>query len=480
MQPTTLSSPLIGRRGFLSGFGGIALASLLARDGLLRANPNGAAHSSISHHAPRARRAIHMFLQGGLSQVDSFDYKPDLEKHHGQTIASVAGGDKPDVFFNAVGLLHKPHFPFKQRGQSGLWISDLFPHIAEQADELTLIRSMVSDSGNHTPATYYANSGFKVLGFPAMGAWLSYGLGSLSENLPTFVVIPDPRSLPTGAANNWTSGFLPARHQGVLIQATKEPVKDLVSARPIEENTRLARYAMLEKMNRRHLAASGGGDALEGRIRSYELASRMQTTIPEATALDAEPEEIKRMYGFGDGDTEPFGRGALMARRLLERGVRFVQLWSGAELQGPTWDAHDNVPGNHSGEAKKIDKPIAGLLRDLRQRGMLEDTLVIFTTEFGRTPFAQTGDGQLGTGRDHNQTAFTSWLAGAGVKRGFSYGATDNVGWRATDKVVTMSDFHATILHLLGIDHERLTFYHNGIDRRLTNVSGRVVREIMG
>lgn len=482
---TGYDAPLpLSRRGFLSGFAGVALAGLLSSDGALRAATVGSDLPNVGlHGVPRARRAIHIFLQGGLSQVDSFDYKPDLEKHHGKSVSDVIKGDGPDVFFKAVGKLTKPHWAFKQRGQSGLWISEMFPHVASMADELTLVRSMVADTGNHTPATYSCNSGFKVLGYPSTGAWLSYGLGRLTDDLPTFVVIPDARGLPTGQANNWTSGFLPARHQGVVIRPDKDPVADLVSARPIDERTRLARYTMLEQMNHRHAESlgAGGADALETRIRSYEMAARMQTSVPEAANVDGEPEHVKTLYGLDDKTTAPFGRAAILARRLMERGVRFVQLWSGGELTGndDNWDAHDNVPTNHGREAKRIDKPIAGLLADLRQRGMLDDTLVIFTTEFGRTPFSQGDANNPGPGRDHNQTAFTSWLAGAGLKHGVSYGSTDEVGWKSAENIVTLPDFHATILHLMGIDHERLTFYHNGMNRRLTNVSGRVIREIV-
>ena len=467
------------RRDFLSRFGtglaGVALASLLSRDGLLRADSGVA--PSAPHFSPRARRAIHIFLQGGLSQVDSFDYKPELEKLHGKSYA----GEKPDVFFNSIGLLHKSHFPFKQRGKSGLWVSDLFPHIASVADELTVITSMKAEVGNHTPATYSGNSGFKVLGFPALGSWLSYGLGSLTDDLPTFVVLPDSRGLPTGQHNNWTSAFLPARHQGVVLRSSGPAVNDLYSAKPVDDATRLARFELLEKMNRRHAATrDAGADALEARVRSYAMAARMQASVPEAADLDSEPEEIKKLYGLDNPECRDFARNALLGRRLLERGVRFVQLWSGGPFGSEVhWDAHGSVPDNHTREAKKIDPPVAALLADLRRRGMLDDTLVIFSTEFGRTPFSQTGDGKLGPGRDHNPEAFSAWLAGAGLKHGLAFGSTDDSGHRAAKDVVSVYDFHATILHLLGIDHERLTYYHNGVRRRLTDVHGHVVREIL-
>lgn len=471
----------IGRRAFLArfgtGLGGIALATLLSRERSLAAETQTTETGApLPHYPPRAKRAIQIFLQGGLSQVDSFDYKPELAKHHGKALPD---DEKPDVFFGKIGLLHQSHWPFQQRGQSGLWISDLFPHIAEVADELTLIRSMVSSTGNHTPGTYEANSGFRMMGFPVMGAWLSYALGGETEDLPTFVALADTRGIPTGGANNWTSGFLPARHQGVLFQTQGAPVSDLERAKPLREETRLAQYELLAEMNRRHLAEHEGNDSLAARIRSYELAARMQVAVPGAANLKQETQETSDLYGLHHPECGDFARGCLLARRLLERGVRFVQLWSGAALGGPTWDSHGDVPGEHGREAKRIDRPIAGLLRDLRLRGLLDDTLVIFNTEFGRTPFAQSEAGTLGKGRDHNQTAFTVWLAGPGLKHGYSYGATDEFGYKVVKNPANVHDFHATILRLMGIDHERLTYYHNGILRRLTNVEGNVIQDIL-
>jgi len=476
-----ISRTPLGRRDFLTrfgtGLGGIALAAILRRERRLSAAevlPPSA--QPLPHHPPKAKRAIQIFLQGGLSQVDSFDYKPELAKDHGKALPD---SEKPDVFFGKVGLLHQSHWPFRRRGQSGLWVSDLFPNIAELADELTLIRSMVSSTGNHTPGTYEAISGFRMMGFPVMGAWLSYALGSETDDLPAFVVLADVRGIPTGGANNWTSAFLPARHQGVLFRTKGPPVSDLHSTTEIKEETRLARNDLLAEMNRRHWAQRQGNDALAARMRSYELAAKMQLAVPGAVDLEQESLKTRALYGLDRSECADFGRSCLLARRLLERGVRFVQLWSGAELGGPTWDSHGNVPGEHDREAKRIDWPIAGLLRDLRQRGMLDDTLVIFNTEFGRTPFAQSEAGTLGKGRDHNQTAFTVWLAGAGLRPGVSYGETDPWGYKVVSKPTTVHDFHATILHLMGIDHEHLTFYHNGILRRLTNVHGEVINEIL-
>jgi hypothetical protein len=454
---------------FATGLGGVAVASLLAREAVGQARQ--------PHHAPRARRAIQIFLQGGLSQVDSFDYKPALERLHGQ---AVPGAERPMGFMGRVGRLHRAHFAFRRRGQSGLWVSDLFGHLAEVADELTVIRSMWAGTGNHTPATYEANSGFRTLGFPAAGAWISYGLGCAVDNLPTFVVLPDSRSLPTGAANNWSSGFLPTEHQGVVLNTSGPAVRDLQPASGLNAATQAARFAALAELNRQHLAQRGNDDALQGRLHSYELAARMQLAVPDATDLTQETVYTHRLYGTDRRECADFARACLLARRLLERGVRFVQLWSGAAFGSEVhWDAHGSVPSNHRREADKIDRPVAGLLRDLRQRGLLDDTLVIFNTEFGRTPFSEGASNQAGPGRDHNPDVFTVWLAGAGLKRGLAYGASDDIGWKVAEDPVDVHDFHATILHLLGIDHERLTFYHNGIQRRLTNVHGNVLTDLL-
>lgn len=473
-------SPTIPRRdllaNFATGLGGMALASLLGRETRAAAIPPEAADAP-PHHPPKATRAIQIFLQGGLSQVDSFDYKPALEELHGK---SVPGDEKPMAFMGHVGLLHKAHFAFKQRGESGLWVSALFPHIAGVADELTVIRSMWSGTGNHTPATYEANSGFRTLGFPAAGTWISYGLGCEVDNLPTFVVLPDSRAWPTGGANNWASGFLPARHQGVVLNTTGPAVRDLHPATKLDDATQAARFAAVAELNRRHLEQRGADDALQSRMQSYALAARMQLAVPEAGDLSQETAQTLEMYGVNNKESADFARSCLLARRLIERGVRFVQLWSGADFGREVhWDAHGSVPDNHRREAGKIDQPVSALLRDLRQRGLLDDTLVIFNTEFGRTPYAESAGDKAGPGRDHNADAFTVWLAGAGLKHGIAYGSSDDIGWKAVEDRVDVHDFHATILHLLGIDHTRLTFYHNGIQRRLTNVHGNVLTKIL-
>ena len=461
------------RRRFLSwaahGLGATAALHLLARDGALAA----------PHHPAKAKRAVQISLVGGLSHVDSFDFKPELAKYHGKPLQT---DTKPDVFFNQVGLLRKNDWDFRQRGQSGLWVSGLFPHLAGVADELTVIRSMTADSANHPPALFVQNSGFQFNGYPALGSWLSYGLGTVADDLPAFVVLPDGRGEPNGAASNWSSGFLPAQHQGCVFRGGPEPVRDLFPARPIDPAAEKDARAFLEKLNALHLERAGGEADLAARMTSYELAARMQLAVPAVADLSGESAKLKAEYGLDDPLTADCGRRCLLARRLLERGVRFVQLYSGGPIAGAprtSWDAHENVKENHGAEGVRIDRPVAALVRDLKQRGMLDDTLVIFTTEFGRTPFAQSDANTVGPGRDHNRYGFSCWLAGAGLRRGTAFGATDDLGWKAAEHPVTWNDFHATVLHLLGIDHEKLTYYHNGIQRRLTNVHGEVVRGVL-
>ncbi len=460
------------------GIGGAALASLLMRDTSAKAaSVPSSADDRPPHFPPKVKRVIQITACGGVSQIDSFDYKPALAKHHGKPLGS---DERPDVFFGKVGLLRKNDWEFKQRGQSGLWISELFPHLAEQADELTVIRSMFAETSNHTPATFQEVTGFRLNGFPVVGAWLSYGLGSETEDLPAYVVIPDTRGLPAGGSINWTNGFLSASHQGVIMRSKGQAINDLFPSREISQDTEVASRALLAKLNEQH-RQDRGDDVLLARIRSYELAARMQLAVPEVTNLDSETATTHEQYGLDQPDTNDFGRGCLLARRLLERGVRFVQLYSGGAFGSPriNWDGHEDMVRNHGREAKRIDQPLAALIGDLRQRGMLDDTLVVFTSEFGRTPFTQSAGDVLGIGRDHNQYGFTSWLAGGGLKPGFAYGATDEVGMRAVEDRVHWNDFHATVLHLLGIDHERLTYYHNGIRRRLTNVAGETIDGIL-
>jgi len=473
----------LDRREFLShaslGVGAIALANMMAHDGILGAKEQPALAGL--HHPARAKQVIHIFLGGGLSHVDSFDYKPELVKYHGKDMPESFG--KADVFFGKVGRLHQSHYEFKKRGQSGLWVSELFPHIANVADRLTVIRSMTAETANHIPGVFQANTGFRQMGFPTMGAWLSYAMGTENENLPSFVVLPDARGIPNsaGGAFNWTSGFLPAETQGVPFQTKGDlPVLDLHPSRSVDSRVQQARLKYLAQLNQKHLGGQAETDPLIARIRSYELAARMQQAIPQAMNLAEEPDAIHRLYGLDQAHCRDVGRNCLAARRLIEQGVRTVQIWTG---DGVSWDAHDDILGNgyksHTGEALRVDQPIAALVGDLQQRGLLDTTLIMITTEFGRTPFAQAQQGTLSRGRDHHPQGFTNLLIGAGLKAGFAYGATDEIGYAAVESPVTTYDMHATILHLLGIDHERLTYYHNGIQRRLTNVHGHVIQGIL-
>lgn len=458
------------RREFLSWSGsGLATAALwhlLQQTG----EANG-------HHQPKVRRVVHLFMCGGMSHLDSFDYKPALAQFHGKPLPS---SEKPETFFGKIGLIRQNDFEFRQRGESGLWVSDLFPHLAECADELTIIRSMSADSANHTPATFQANTGFRLNGFPVMGSWLSYGLGAEADDLPAYVVLPDPRGLPAGSTINWSNGFLPARHQGVPFRTQGNPIDDLFPPGTFQPEVERETREFIAALNERHRLSRTESE-LEARIASYQLAAKMQLSVPAVTDLSQETATTQAAYGLERAETADFGRSCLLARRLLERGVRYVQLFAGGSFGSPriNWDGHEDVRANHSQEALRVDQPTAALLRDLRQRGMLDDTLVLFTTEFGRTPFTQSAADTVGAGRDHNMYGFSVWLAGGGLKPGISYGNTDDVGWKSVEHPVKWHDFHATVLHLLGIDHERLTYYHNGIERRLTNVHGEVLHNIL-
>jgi hypothetical protein len=470
-------SPL-SRRAFLQhtggGFGALALAHLLGGD--LLADPSGPRPDLNGglHHKAKARRVVQLFMNGGASQMDTFDYKPELDKRHGQ---KVDFGIKAAVT-SLPGAVMKSPFPFKQYGQCGRWVSSVFPHVAGCVDDLAFLMAMASKTNVHGPASYMQNTGFLLPGFPSMGAWISYGLGRLTDNLPTFVVLPDPRGLPYNQTGNFSSGFLPQAHAGTVIRPTAPtPIADLFppkSAREVTHDSEADGLKLLDALNRDHQAANPGDSRLEARIASYELAAKMQLSAPEALDLSKESDRVHRLYGTDDPLTADFGRNCLTARRLLERGVRFVQVWSGMGGPSKNWDNHSDIPKELPYIAGQVDRPIAALLRDLKARGMFEDTLVIWTTEFGRMPFTQGA-----TGRDHNGGTFVSWLAGAGVKGGVAYGESDEFSYQAADGKAYCYDLHATILHLLGLDHEKLTFYHNGSNRRLTDVHGHVIEDVL-
>jgi hypothetical protein len=475
-----MDAPFPDRRQFLwqagGGLGGIALSWLLGSDGLLAAAKGRPELGGGLHHRARAKRVVQLFMSGAASQVDTFDYKPELIKRHGRKFDP---GGKVELFQSVPGDCMKSPWSWKQHGNCGKYVSSLVPHLASCVDDIAFIHSMVSKSNVHGPATFMQNTGFVLPGFPSMGARVSYGLGSLNDNLPAFVVLPDARGYAPNGPANWGAGFLPAAHQGTMLRpGSRNPIYDLFPP----ENTAIPRAAdadglrLLRQLNERHRQTRPGDTRLEARIASYELAARLQLSAPEVLDLSGETQATKRFYGLDSAVTQDFGRNCLIARRLLERGVRFVQLYSGADNGFPrrNWDSHEDIARDHGDMAASMDRPAAALLTDLKRRGLLEDTVVMWTTEFGRMPCSQGGKG-----RDHNPFAFTVWLAGGGIKGGVSYGASDEWSYKAIDKVAYCYDVHATVLHLLGIDHERLTFRHNGIDRRLTDVHGHVIHDIL-
>ncbi|MBL8819626.1 MAG: DUF1501 domain-containing protein [Planctomyces sp.] len=473
------------RRHFLSnsacGLGSIALASLLTSQNagasaVQDSHQNEGTVPAFPQFMPRAKRVIQIFSPGGVSQVDTFNYRPELERLDGQPLT---GKGEIDTFFASPGVLRKSFFRFRQYGQSGAWVSDLFPHLSGQMDHLAVLQAMVAKSPSHQPACFQMNTGYTLAGFPSLGAWLSYGLGTSNENLPVFVVLPDPRGLVNGGTANWTNGFLPAEHQGTQFRMdTNDPVANLSTPASVSKSQRRRGMKLVEHLNRDFADTSTVDTQLRARLKAYELAARMQTSIPETVDFRDETEVTQNLYGIHDPVIGPTARNFLLSRRLIERGVRFVQIYNGGALGSPriNWDAHENVVENHTAQARLLDQPCAALLADLRQRGLMEDTLVVWATEFGRTPFTQ---GPSGLGRDHHQHAFTCWMSGAGIREGIQYGSTDEVGYKPAEHPTTIYDFHATILHLLGIDHEQLTFRHNGLDRRLTDVHGRVIEGIL-
>ena len=456
-----MKHPFSTRRDFLQkaslGFGSLALASLYGAP-------------MTPHYPSHAKNVIFLFMEGGVSQVDSFDYKPMLAKYHGQDPRKAIGKIEATQFGN-VGKVMKSPWAFKQRGKCGAWISELFPHMAELADELAIIRSMTANFPEHATACYYLHSGLGLQGRPSMGAWATYGLGSENENLPGYVVL-NGGQIPSGGLDNFSNGFLPATHRGNLLNVIGTP---LANVKPNEKSDRAQeiKRRLAQKLNR---GTAGGIDALESAIANHELAARMQLAIPEVMSLDSETEATKKLYGFDAKykHTQTYARECLLARRLIERGVRFVELTIPMVNGYQRWDAHSDLVTNHSTNARAVDQPIAGLIRDLKSRGLLDETLVVWSGEFGRTPFAQGGKG-----RDHNEHGFSLWMAGGGIKPGVTYGATDDWGYKSVDNPLQIHDLHATMLHQLGIDHEELTYRFSGRDIRLTDVHGKVIEDIL-
>jgi hypothetical protein len=472
MTPDDLRS----RRDFLrqagNGFGAMAAAWLLqveaARASVL--DDDDPLAPRPSHFPTKARRVISLFMHGGPSHLETFDPKPDLQRLAGQPLPASFG---PVATRRKVA--HNPLLgtkrTFRKYGQSGTEVSDFLPHTAEQVDDLAVIRSCWADSVNHPQAVYQMNTGSTLMGRPSLGSWVGYGLGTENRDLPAFVVLPDPAGGIKGGPPAYGAGYLPASYQGTVVRGGESPILDLRPPEGMTPTRQRSALDLIGKLNARHLESRGDDSELEARIRAYELAYRMQSAAPDAVDLRGETEETKRLYGLDDSKTAEFGSRCLLARRLVERGVRFVQLYSG-DVTG--WDAHDDVEKNHAAMCRKTDKPVAALLIDLKRRGLLDDTLVVWGGEFGRMPMSEGGKG-----RDHNPHGFCAWMAGAGVKGGTVHGATDAVGLRAERDRVHVHDLHATVLHLMGLDHTRLTFPHNGRDERLTETSGRVIREIL-
>lgn len=481
---------LTDRRAFLrdagTGLSGIALLALLAEHGLLASDdksplrpdikPDAPLSARKPHFAPKAKRVLKVFCSGAVSHIDTFDYKPQLVKRDGQPLP---GGDKLVTFQGAQGNLVKPIWAFRPRGQSGKMVSDLLPNLAGLADEMCFVHSMTAKSNTHGPAENQMSTGFTLDGFPSAGAWVGYALGSENKDLPAFVAIPDPRGVPQVGPNNWGSAFLPGVFQGTPFNADKA-IPHLARPASVSEKADSDTRDFLNLLNAEHARSRPGDAQLGARIASYEMAAKMQLRAAEVADLSKEPASVHKEYGTDDKDRwrAGFARNCLLARRLLERDVRFVQLFNGAYAMGEgvgNWDGHKTIKPQYETHAAILDRPLAALLTDLKRTGLLKDTLVVWVTEFGRMPTFQKG----ASGRDHNPKGFTVWLAGAGVKRAFAYGSTDDFGYTAADKVATIYDLHATILHLLGLNHERLSFYHNGIERRLTDVHGEVLRDLL-
>ncbi len=469
---------LLGAGG---GFGQLVVAALFGRAPAIGASRavarSGEASGRTVHHRPRVRRVIQLFMNGGASPMDTFDYKPRLAELHGRRFDPGANAQLESVTGSPGFKVLKSPFEFRRRGECGRWVSEVFPHVATQVDDIAFLLSMASKSNVHGLASYMQNTGFTEPGFPCVGAWISYALGDPNENLPAFVALPDARGLPYNNRGNFSAAFLGAEHQATVISnAEKEPIPFLrppPGAEFITPASERDGRALLRWLDERRLHAAPHHPGLAARLESYELAARMQLAAPELFDLSRETRATRRLYGIDSDPTRDFGLRCLLARRMVERGVRFVQVWSGAGGPKDNWDNHANIRGELPRMAAQTDRPIAGLLEDLKSRGLFDDTLVIWTTEFGRMPFSQ---GQAG--RDHNAGTFVTWLAGGGVRGGVAHGESDEWGWKAREPIWSY-DLHATVLHLLGIDHTRLSVRHNGIDRRLTDVHGSVIESIL-
>lgn len=484
-----MHSPITRRSLLLDtsrGLGGIALASLMNEQGLLANPPPSSPEidpeypfgSRKTHFPAKAKRILMIFCSGACSQLDTFDYKPELIRRHGQPMP---GAENLVTFQGGQGNLTQSPWTFRPRGQSGKMVSDLVPMLGDLADEMCFIHSLTGKTNTHGPGENFMSTGFTLDGFPSMGAWVTWAMGTENQDLPAYVAIADPRGTPQSSVNNWGPGFLPAAFQGTDFNATK-PLRNLDRPAAIDEVTDRKTREFLSKLNRQHLENYPRDSELAARISSYELAARMQLSVPKVADLSTETAETLRMYGADDSQNPlkaAYAKNCILSRRLIEQGVRFVQVFNGAYQTGgegvSNWDGHKDLKNQYAKHGPVLDQPTAALIRDLKQRGLLADTLVVWCTEFGRMPTFQAG----ASGRDHNPEGFTAWMVGAGVKAPFTYGATDEFGYKAVENVATVYDFHATILHLLGLDHERLTYYHNGVQRRLTDVHGHVIHPIL-
>ena len=472
--PNLLPSRVWSRREFLGrtggGLGMLGLATLLGEQESPAAQSDGSSAAlPVTHFKPRAKSVIWCFMYGGPSGIDLFDYKPELEKHDGQPYAGAAG---LMTFSGRVGPLMRPPFAFRPYGECGQTVSELYPNIARHVDEIAFLKSCYVETNVHDQALYQLNSGMTRLGFPSAGSWITYGLGSENRNLPGYVVMYDPRGIPVGGSPLWAAGFLPSIHSGTVFRAGPTPILNLKRPHGVSAAAQRRQLDLIASMNEDHRRVRPGEEAFEARIKSFELAYRMQAEAPAAADLANETEETKRLYGMQEPESRTYGSQLLTARRLVERGVRVIQVYSGGT--NSDWDSHSKIDVNHRLRTQETDAPIAGLLADLKRRGMLDETLVIWGGEFGRLPMSEGG-----RGRDHNPHGFVMWMAGGGVQGGVSYGETDEVGFRAVVNPVSVHDIHATILYLLGLDHTRLTYRHNGRDFRLTDVAGSVIHEII-
>ncbi|HZY85610.1 MAG TPA: DUF1501 domain-containing protein [Gemmataceae bacterium] len=465
------------------GFGMLALAGLLDHQGLLADDDHDRNLHPLAprrpHFPAKAKAVIWLFMNGGPSQVDTWDYKPELMKRDGQELK---GFDKNTGFFtDEVGPLMKSPFAWKQHGRSGTWVPEIFPHVARHVDDIAFVHSCYTETNNHSPALFQINTGMSRMGFPCVGAWVTYGLGSASQNLPAFVTMYDTlgRGLPKGHAQNWGAGFLPGIYQGTALNPQGAPIDNLYRDKRMSAAQQRRQLDLLKQLNQTHREGHEAETELAARVESFELAYRMQMAAPEALDIGREPASIRTLYGLDNPKCAHFAKQALMARRLVERGVRFVQIYSGGMENERSWDGHTDIASNHRQFAGETDQPVAALLTDLKARGLLDSTLVIWGGEFGRLPVAQRPKNTKRMGRDHNPHAFTTWLAGGGVRGGTHYGQTDEIGYKAAVDRVAVHDLHATVLHLLGLDHTKLTYRNNGRNFRLTDVYGNVIRKIL-